>query len=210
MIIITTYKDLKFLINAFKKGYFDLLILVSNGGLGKTYNAHKILKKTAHRINCHVTPLGLYEQGYTYKKKSLWFDDVENMFNNDKLIGLLKQFCETQPEKEIQYMTSWNLKKTRKLPKEYTTTSKILMTCNSIQRISNKGVAALMDRGIAVHFKPSKEEVIAYIKKSFKKIDKQVIEFLKKSNEFSLRDYIKSCQLKDAGFKNWRELIKIK
>jgi len=207
MITIHTYADLKHFIKAFKNDSFDLLILISEGGLGKTYNTRKILNSKAHCINSHITPLELYLQAFEFKDKKLWLDDVEDMFNNDKLVGLLKQLCETQEIKDIQYGTSWDIDKTRKVPKNFETNSQVIMTVNSINRIQNKGIMALLDRGIIVNFKPSNNEITTYVKENFERYDKEVLQFLNESPSFSLRSYIKCCQLKGAGFKNWKELM---
>lgn len=204
-IVIRTYDDLRKFLQGFRKGIFDLLVIISAGGLGKTYNARRILGNSVHHINCHITPLGLYEQGFIYRNKDLWFDDVENTFNNDKLIGLLKQFCETLPQKEIQYLTSWNIDHTRKIPKGYFTQSKVLMTVNSLTRSKNQGVLALLDRGLMVHFIPSTGEIVDYVQQNFPDYDKEVLHFLQ-DKAFSLRDYLKAFQLKNAGF-DWQGLM---
>lgn len=204
-IIIRNYEDLRKFLQGFRNGIFDLLVIVSEGGLGKTYNCRRILGNTVHHINCHITPLGLYEQGFIYKDRNLWFDDVENTFNNDKLISLLKQFCETLPQKEIQYLTSWNIDQSRKIPKGYFTKSKVLMTVNSLSRSKNQAVLVLLDRGLMVHFIPSVSEIVNYIKENFIDYDNKVLSFIENKN-FSLRDFVKACQLKSAGF-DWQHYM---
>lgn len=200
MIKITTYSKLNKVLKEFKKGTFDFLIIIGSAGLGKTYNAKKILGKKVGYINSHATLLGLYQQAYENKDMPLWFDDVEGLFEKDKMIGLLKQFCETTEIKTIQYNTSWDMEESRDIPKTFDTKSKVLMTSNSITRLQNKGVQSLLDRAIIINFVPSKEEVSNYIKKNFKEIyDKSILEKLQIKENFSLRDYIKNVQLKKAG-----------
>ena len=208
MITITKYSELIKFITKFKENYFDLLIIFSKGGLGKTYNSEKILIDEICKINSHVTPLGLFQYGFEYKDKLMWFDDVESLFNNDKLIGLIKQFSQTQKTKYIKFTTSRILKKGDiDIPTEYETKSKVLMTCNSINRVKNQSVKALLDRGLVVFFSPSKDEIIKYIKSSFEEIDEDIIVELKKKKTFSIRDYIKADQLKRANFENWKDII---
>ena len=206
MIKVTSYEDLQQFITKFKEGYFDLLIIQSRGGLGKTYSSNSILNGTVLKINSHMTPLGLYEAVYQNRDKNIWMDDVENLFTNDKTVGICKQLCETHPEKEICYLTSWNLKKTRKIPKRFMTSAKVMMTINSIQRTKNLGINALLDRGIMLDFSPSPREMGAYIQRCFDSYDKEIIQFLSAFKVFSLRDYIKCSQLKSAGFQHWRQL----
>lgn len=207
MIKITTYSELRNFIQKFKEGYFDLLIIISEGGLGKTYNSENLLGEDICKINSHVTPLGLFQYGYKYLNNLIWFDDVESLFNNDKLVGLMKQFAQTTQVKHIRFITSRIIKSGEdEIPNEYTTSSKILMTCNSINRIKNAGIRALLDRGLIVYFMPSTKEKIDYIKKYFDKFDEEIVKNLEKKGNFSLRDYVKAFQLKSAGFKEWREM----
>lgn len=174
--------------------------------MGKTYNANKILNGTVLKINSHMTPLGLYEALYKSTDKNIWMDDVENLFSNDKTVGVCKQLCETLPEKEICYLTSWNLKKTRKVPKRFKTSAKVMMTINSIQRLKSAGITALLDRGLVIDFEPSVREMENYIKESFSNFNQEILDFLSSLNQFSLRDYIKCSQLQSAGFEDWRNL----
>ncbi len=200
MIKINTYLKLRKVLREFKKGTFDFLIIVGSAGLGKTYNTRKILGRNICYINSNSTVLGLYQQAFEYKDKPLWFDDVEALFEKDKMIGLLKQFCETSETKVVQYNTSWQMEESRELPKEYETKSKVIMTSNSISRLRNKGVQSLLDRAIIIEFCPTKKEITDYIKKNFKSIyDKEILNSLQIEEGFSLRDYIKKVQLKNAG-----------
>ena len=191
---------LKKVLKEFKKGTFDFLIIVGSAGLGKTYNTRKILGKNICYINSNSTVLGLYQQAFEYKDKPLWFDDVEALFEKDKMIGLLKQFCETSETKIVQYNTSWEMEESRNLPKSYETKSKVIMTSNSISRLKNKGVQSLLDRAIVIEFCPTKKEITKYIQKNFNEIyDKKILESLQIEEGFSLRDYLKKVQLKNAG-----------
>lgn len=211
MIKITKFFVLKRIIQKFKEGYFDLLIIISRGGLGKTYNSEQILlDDDVCEIRTHITPLALYQYGYMYKDKKMWFDDVESLFNNDKMIGLMKQFAQTQPKKHIQYLTSRDVSVKEwdeSIPKDYYTKCKVIMTCNNLRRIKDSSVLALLDRGIQIFFSPSPDEIIEYIRQNFDDVDEEIIEKLKNKRnkegqiEFSIRDYIKTYQLKKAGFR---------
>lgn len=200
MIEINTYLRLRKVLHEFKRGTFDFLIIIGSAGLGKTYIASKVIGKDVHYINSNSTPLGLYIQGYENKDMHLWFDDVESLFSKDNTIGLLKQFCETNKTKNIQWNTSWDMEGRREIPKYYETKSKVLMTSNSISRLKNKGVQSLLDRAIIIEFKPSKQEITRYIQNNFEDIyDKNILDSLQIDENFSLRDYIKKVQLKKAG-----------
>ena len=200
MLQINIYSRLRKVLREFKKGTFDFLILIGSAGLGKTYNTRDVLGKKVCYINSHSTLLGLYQQAYENKDLPLWFDDVEGLFEKDKMIGLLKQFCETTETKIIQYNTSWAMEESRDVPKVFETKSKVIMTSNSLTRLQNKGVQSLLDRAIIINFVPSKEEITTYIRTNLKSIyDKSILDNLQIKEDFSLRDYIKSVQLKKAG-----------
>lgn len=199
MIRINTYKSLRKVLKEFKVGTFDFLIIIGSAGIGKTYNTRKVLGKKVCYINSHSTILGLYKQLYKYLDLPIWFDDVEGLFEKDKMIGLLKQICETNEIKNIQYNTSWDME-AKDLPLSFETRSKVIMTSNSLTRLKNRGVQSLLDRAIMIEFSPSKEEISNYIKKYLVDIyDKSLLESLQAEEMFSLRDYIKKVQLKKAG-----------
>lgn len=200
MLQINTYSRLKKVLREFKKGTFDFLIIIGSAGLGKTYNTREVLGKKVCYINSHSTLLGLYQQAYENKDLPLWFDDVEGLFEKDKMIGLLKQFCETTETKIIQYNTSWAMEESRDVPKVFETKSKVIMTSNSLTRLQNRGVQSLLDRAIIINFVPTREEITTYIRTNLKSIyDKSILDNLQIKENFSLRDYIKSVQLKKAG-----------
>jgi len=200
MLQINIYSRLKKVLREFKKGTFDFLIIIGSAGLGKTYNTREVLGKKICYINSHSTLLGLYQQAYENKDLPLWFDDVEGLFEKDKMIGLLKQFCETTETKIIQYNTSWAMEESRDVPKVFETKSKVIMTSNSLTRLQNRGVQSLLDRAIIINFVPTREEITTYIRTNLKSIyDKSILDNLQIKENFSLRDYIKSVQLKKAG-----------
>ncbi len=201
MIEIETYKELNKVLEEFKKGTFDFIIIIGNAGIGKTHNVREILGENICYINSHSTILGLYQQAFEKLNKPIWFDDVEGLLEKDNMVGLLKQLCETNDIKKVQYNTSWDLELSRNLPREYETKSKVIMTSNSITRLQNKGVQSLLDRAVIIYFVPTKEEIINYIKRNLKKIyEQEIIDYLgNKYCSFSLRDYIKTSQLKKAG-----------
>jgi hypothetical protein len=198
---IATYAKLKKVIREFKKGSFDFLIIVGDAGLGKTYNTRRILGDRICYVNSHTTVLGLYEEAYNKRDLPIWVDDIDGLFNTEKMIGLLKQLCETSPTKTVQYNTSWKMDKTRKLPKSFKTSSKVIMTVNSITRLKNKGIQSLLDRAIMLRFQPSKKELVAYIQCNFSEIyNKEILDYFFDNNlRFSLRDYIKRYQLTKVG-----------
>lgn len=204
-IVVTTYEELEKLVGFFREGDISLLIVMSAPGLGKTTICKGILKRKVHRMSTHVTPLGFYQEIHEHLDENLWLDDVEALFQNDKMIGILKQLCELLPEKEVQYNTSWDIKKTRNIPKRLSTTSSVLLTINSLSREKNENMRAIIDRGILIDFKPNKEELTRYILKNFEKPDKEVLKFLNADGLFSLRDYVKCNDLKKAGYERWKE-----
>ena len=206
MIDVSRYDDLFRFIQKFREGFFDLLIVQSRGGLGKSFNTNRILNGSVLKINSHMTPLGLYEELFKNRDLDVWMDDVENLFANDKTVGICKQLCETHPEKEICYLTSWNMLKTRKVPKRFKTASKVLMTINNVQRLQNAGIQALLDRGLFLNFCPSPKEVSDYVRSNFDSADEEVLVFLSGLKSFGLRDYVKCSQLKRAGFDDWKKL----
>ena len=96
MIDINTYLKLRKVLQEFKKGTFDFLINIGSAGLGKTYNTRKILGKKVCYINSSATSLGLYLSGFENRDIPMWFDDVESLFEKDKMIAAVEKNIEQE------------------------------------------------------------------------------------------------------------------
>jgi len=155
---INTYVKLETFIDRWISGTIDLLIVESSAGLGKTYTIKEKLKQKEHlAINSHTTPLSNYKNLFRNKDKLVWFDDVYFLLLNKLNLSILKQLCETSDVKKLSYHTTSEL--IEDVPEEFTTTSKVCISCNAIEG-SNPHLKAVRDRGFHIKFIPTRKELL--------------------------------------------------
>ncbi len=200
-IIITTYEELDGLVGSFNDGLFHFLVIVGDPGIGKSTILHDSFNGSW--MNNYSTVLGLYKFVFDNKKVSLWFDDVDVIFENKQLVSLLKQVCETKNDKSICYETSWDLHSRLDVEDRFLFEGNVLITLNDLNVLKKNSFGAMVDRAIVVKFDPSPAELIRYIKEHLGAFDNTVAAYLySQEKKFSIRDYVKTKQLVSAGLLN--------
>lgn len=210
--IIKTYEELEEFITMFKHQNADLLIIMSNGGYGKTFILKRIMKgKDYVYVSTHSTPLKTFLTLYEKQDCPVVFDDLNAIFNSPILISLLKSLADTSPIKEVHYNTTSKLIGTA--PESFKTTSNVCILLNEFD-VHNATLAPIIDRGFFIEFKPSREELLNKIEEMSKsqnivKSEKCVYEFVakhyQKIENLSLRTYLKALQLFREDKNNWKE-----
>jgi len=188
----------------------NLMIVVSRGGLGKTFITEESLIEQAPIVfTGHVTPLGMYKELLSRNSQEkdfiVVFDDVDTLMLNKTNVALLKQLCDTREEKTIKYCTSSPILKAT--AGEFETSCKVLMLMNEL-KTEDKNLDALLTRAHLVYFNPPDTEIIRHLK-TFG-IEKDILNFIEKYAPFSktlnLRVYKRATELKNAGL-NWEEEV---
>ncbi len=199
---IRTYAELRKYVNAFRRKYIGLLIIVSRAGLGKSSIVEEELEIEAPLVlNSHITPLSFYtalaERVREEKDCLLVIDEAEMMFRDAKLRTMLKLLCDTRQEKTIKYMSTTPLLKS--LPKEIVTEAKVVMLVNSLTP-KDEDIKAIMSRGHLISFEPSDAEILNYLSVSTWATDKEIKDFIRGyaniSRSLSLRTYVKAVESK--------------
>ena len=207
MIPITTYQELSEFVAAFGRWVFNMLVICSRGGLGKSEEVRRALNgNEVSYIGGHVTPLKLYEILHDGRDRPVVFDEIDELITNTQHVGLLKQLCETRNLKRIMWTsTDPKAAKIDGGRGYFETRSHVLMLCNSFT-VLNVNVGALKTRATLIHFTPSSREILAKIK-TFA-TDDEIIAFLESFHEalpdFSLRTYRLLEDLKNAGL-DWQK-----
>ncbi len=210
MIKINDYNTLNKYFKAFSNKQLNLMIVMSRGGLGKTFTAEESLIEQGPLIfTGHVTPLGMYteilERNKEEKDFILIFDDVDALLLNKTNVALLKQLCDTRDEKIIKYTSSSPILKN--LEQEFETSCKVLLLMNDI-KTEDKNLNALLTRAHLIKFEPPDTEILTHLE-TFGK-DKEILQFIKKFAPFSkllnLRIYKRANELKIAKL-DWKEEI---
>ena len=207
MIVITTYEELQRFVTAFADGGMNMLVVCSQGGLGKSEVARRTVGHAdVVYVGGHVTPLGLYEVLFKGRDKQVLFDEIDGLLGDPKHVGLLKQLCETREIKRVQWAS-----KDRRAEEidggvgHFETRSHVLILSNSFSTLS-ANISALGTRATVVNFDPSPDEIAAKIA-SFA-TDDEVVRFIDDFKDclidLSLRTYVKLVELRAAGL-DWRK-----
>lgn len=211
MVEITTYKGLEDYIEAFRKKNINLLIIVSRGGLGKTYTVEKALMPEAPLIfTGHVTPLSMYKEVYFVtqidKECFVVFDDVDTLVMNKTNVSLLKQICDTRPEKMVKYSSTSS--RLGEVPRHFETSCKTILLTNTLNP-REPNLKALMSRGHLINFNPSNKEILDKLKTWG--TDKKVLGFFENfcyfAKGFNMRTYAKAEELRKSNLIGWESLI---
>jgi len=210
MITLKKYKELYEYFEAFGKKQLNLLIVVSRGGLGKTFIAEEALVQDGPlTFTGHVTPLGMYRELLTRNKEEkdfiVIFDDVDTLMLNKTNVALLKQLCDTRENKTIRYITSSPILAGQ--DSEFETSCKVLMLMNDI-KTDDKNLNALLTRAHLINFDPPDTEILNQMK-SFAD-DNEIIRFIEMYAPFSkslnFRVYKRASELKKVKL-DWKQEV---
>jgi len=183
---ITTYQEIQTLYDDFQKGYYDLIIIQSLPGMGKTN-----LTQNNTTINGHITPMQAYITAHKNKDQPIIIDDIQTLWKNPNMRDLLVTLCDTTPTKNIQW-NSTALPPT--IPTQFQTTSKVLILCNNTKKIDE----AIQSRAHTYHFQPTHQEKI---RQATKYTPTQITQFINNNlqdTEWNLRDCTKTIQTLNA------------
>jgi len=126
------FLELRDLIQVVAQGYEHALIVVSKGGLGKTYVTLKELGRNGNDFvyyNTYTTPLELYEFLYANANdKLIVLDDVEGILTDRKSISILKSaLWGINGKRIISYFSNTPM---LKAPQQFMFNSRIIMLFN--------------------------------------------------------------------------------
>ena len=155
---LATYARLHEYLLAFAQGHLNLLILVGQAGIAKSRTVREMLGGDACWIEGNATPFGMYERLYQNRGRFVVIDDVDSLYADKSGIRLLKCLCQTEEEKAVAWHTNARSLEKHGIPREFTTTSRVIIICNDWKTL-NRNVAALQDRGHVLVFQPSTAEV---------------------------------------------------
>ena len=165
----TTYKELSEWFERWGLGCSNFIVLESEGGLGKTSIMFETLKgQKFHYFNTHVTPVAMYIQLVNRPELPIVFDDVDGLTDEPVKVALMKQLCETRVRKKVQWTSTTKL--LEDYPQSFETSAPVLVLTNRMKN-RDPAIGALLDRGDHLYFKPTLDEVLAYIKRILAKLE---------------------------------------
>lgn len=214
-------------------GYSNLLMLDAAGGLGKTYNVKKVLKRELGpdewtHAKGFTTPIELYKTLWKAQSEGhvLFLDDMSGVTNNQKALDMLKAATDTEGEENwVQYRTSRDIEHPspnvdKPLPNTFCFRGKIIMSFNETP--DNAHFNAFKDRGTFYQLNFDYTERIALIKEIAKLPDfsplsvetqQETAAWVERvtdpSIEVSIRTFENVCQMRHFGkqeSENWEKM----
>ncbi len=214
---ISTYEDLRKCILAFQKGAMTLLFLVGDKGVAKTTIVKKVLKPLTNKEKSPViwidggalSAFQLYLDLYKYRDRTIVLDDTDQLYTDRTLIRLMKCLCQTEKVRTIGWHTANYHLASEGVPKEFQTSSRVLVIANFWRDISDH-VRSLEDRGLLVTFVPPVNEILAEGRKWFR--DKIVMKWIDDHRPFiqsiSMRNLVVASEMRKGGLTNWVDALK--
>ena len=204
---IHTYNALDEWIQAFARGFLNLVILIGSPGLQKSRVIRQVLGDAARWIEGHATAFGMYCELYRHRGLPIVIDDVDSLYADRQAVRLLKCLCQTESRKRINWCSKASALEREGIPQEFFTTSKVLIIANDWQTL-NRNVAALQDRGHSLIFEPSSLEV--HVRTSDWYWDQEIYDFIGEHlhliDEPSMRDYCSAWEIK-RFCQDWRPIL---
>jgi hypothetical protein len=135
---LTTYERLDEYLRAFAKGHFHLMILVGAGGLAKSRSVRAVLGDgQACWIEGNATPFGMYAKLYRHRDEFVVIDDVDALYADRSGVRLLKCLCQTEEEKAVAWHSDARSLERQRIPREFTTKSRVVIISNDWQTLNN-------------------------------------------------------------------------
>lgn len=201
------YKLLKESLRAICNENINILILVGEAGMGKTFDTLEYLKENSidyTYINSYSTPLSFYEILYkNAEKKIVIFDDVSSI-GNPIILSLLKSACWTSNNKRIvSYYSTTKVLNERELPESFEFDARVILIFN--ERI--KGYKPIINRGVKINFNftfKNKLEIFNNLKAKAN-IDDEVLKYVldhcnESTRNLNIRSLVILSNLKRANF----------
>jgi len=147
------YKPIHQALNVLIKGKQNLLVITSNGGLGKSFQVKKYLRNNIGErgekwtiIKGHISPMEFYHKIYENKDKIILFDDVWKIFFDENIMTMLKSAC--GDERDVEYRTT---SPKLRYPQYCLFDGKIIILLNQVVE-RNEDLRALISRGTHLDF----------------------------------------------------------
>lgn len=203
-IIIQDFEALEDYIRGFAAGHINMLGIIGSAGIQKSTVVRQIMGDTARYIEGIATPFELHRELWRWLNKPFVIDDVDHLCSNRTMVSQLKSLCDTRTVKRVCWHTAATLLDEEGIPREFDTRTRVIIIANMWKTI-DKNIGALQDRGHIIRFQPSVQAVHARVVNWFK--DAEIYDFigehLRSIPEPSMRHYVESLELKNAGI-DWR------
>jgi hypothetical protein len=201
-------------------GYTSSLVVVGEGGLGKTHAVKQAIKDCVLYENEYVffkgysTARGLYNTLYDNNGKLIVFDDCDSILEDKVALNILKSALDSYDEREISWMAKMN--KSDEYPSKFKFTGRVIF-------ISNKKKAsidqAVLSRSLCVDLDMTQDDkiermrhILDSILPEFEMAQKmQAIDFLQEVKDhasLNMRTLIMVTKMVDCYPETWKDMAR--
>jgi len=201
-------------------GYTPSLVVVGEGGLGKTHSVKQAIKDCVLYEDEFVffkgysTARGLYNALYDNNGKLIVFDDCDSVLEDKVALNILKSALDSYDEREITWMAKMN--KSDDYPSKFTFTGRIIFISNKKKSSIDQ---AVLSRSLCVDLDMTSDDKInrmrhilsAVLPEYSMTVKLEALEFLdevKESADLNMRTLIMVTKMADCYPDTWRDMAR--
>lgn len=189
------------------------------------------LDRDYFKVTGSISVVELFRKLFQFRNKILVFDDADSVFGNEDGRNILKAALDSKPVRRISYF-----KKIKSLydpkdfednpegevdaieagmiPQTFDFTGRVIFISNLPKKKADPD-GAIRSRSILVDVNPDDETLVGVMEKLLPHLEpkeltveekKEVFEFVKSSQDVSMRTFVKAAGFKTAGMKNWKRM----
>ena len=145
-------------------GGIESLVIVGSPGVGKSWAVEELLEGRRHNLfSARQSALQVYKRIHDDPSIPIVFDDVSSLLRDDTMVDMMKNLCE-RGTSTLRWGT--DTPKLEGRPKSFQCNAPVLILLNRIPA-RNPDLLAVLDRCHNFEFRPTKQQVIAYMRSYF-------------------------------------------
>jgi hypothetical protein len=188
-------------------GLLNLLIVIGDGGTGKTEAAKAAVGTDACYLTGRMTAFALYQKLYENRDRVILLDDIDDLFRDPLAVAILKAACGSQPVRTVQWNSAARQLAGAGVPTEFATRSRFVVIANCWEEVS-KNVEAFNTRGHLIEFRPTALEVhlkaATFLTAEYQDVFDYLADRLHLIETPSFRHYIRARESQKAGNLDWK------
>jgi hypothetical protein len=219
-------------------GAFNSLFISGRAGTGKTYSVERAMHDEGLdegedwiKVSGAVSTIMMYKNLYTYRDKTLVFDDADAVFSNEDGRNILKAALDTKKIRKISYMKKvgmlydpadfrdnpegeFNALESGLIPNQFEFAGRVIFISN-LPKDKADPDGAIRSRSILIDVNPDDATLMERMRLLLPHLEpkelplaekEEIYEFMKQARDISMRTFVKAAGFKLAGIPNWKRM----